>query len=114
VRYVPAASANLFFYGGKYWAFANDGWYKSTGYNGPWTGVTPSVVPRSVLLVPVNYYRVPPGHWKQWQRQRPPHWANEWGPEWAQKRQWKERDDDHDHGGNKDHGGKGKGHGRDN
>ena len=117
VRYVPTASANLFFYGGKYWAFANGGWYTSRGYNGPWVVVAPRVVPRDVLLVPVNYYRVPPGHWKQWQKQRPPHWANEWGHEWAQKRQWKDRDDDHDGGRGKDHDrgdGKGKGHGRGN
>jgi hypothetical protein len=39
VRYVPTASANLFFYGGKYWAFANGGWYTSRGYNGPWVVV---------------------------------------------------------------------------
>ena len=58
VRYVPTASANLFFYGGQYWAFANGGWHVSAGYNGPWIVVAPSVVPRSVLLVPVNYYRV--------------------------------------------------------
>ena len=129
VRYVPAASANLFFYGGQYWAFANGGWHVSAGYNGPWIVVAPSVVPRSVLLVPVNYYRVPPGHWNQWQRQRPPRWGNEWGREWAEKRQWKERDDDRDRARGRDHDrgerkgdgrdqgrgdGKGKGHGRGN
>jgi hypothetical protein len=92
VRYVPTPSANLFFYGSQYWAFADGGWYTSRGYNGPWVVVAPTVVPRSVLLVPVNYYRAPPGHWKQWQKQRPPHWGNEWGREWAEKRQWKERD----------------------
>ena len=116
VRYVPTPSANLFFYGSQYWAFANGGWHVSHDYNGPWVVVAPQFVPRSILLVPVNYYRVPPGHWKQWQRQRPPHWANEWGHEWAEKRQWKERDDDHDRGHNRDRdrgNGKGKGHGRD-
>ena len=58
----------------------------SAGYNGPWIVVAPKVVPRPVLLVPVNYYRVPPGHWKQWQKQQPPRWGNEWGREWAEKR----------------------------
>ena len=117
VQYVPTPSANLFFYGSQYWAFANGGWYTSRGYNGPWVVVAPTVVPRSVLLVPVNYYRAPPGHWKQWQKQRPPHWGNEWGREWAEKRQWKERDDDHDRGHDRDHDrgkGKGKGHARSN
>ncbi len=27
VQYAPAAPANLFVYGGQYWAFANGGWY---------------------------------------------------------------------------------------
>jgi hypothetical protein len=117
VRYVPTAPANLFSYGNKYWAFVNGRWYRSAGYNGPWVVVPPTVVPRSVLLVPVNYYRVPPGHWKQWKKQRPPHWGSEWGPQWAQKRQWKDRDDGHERGHGKSpdkgkHNGKGKGHGK--
>ena len=93
VRYVPAASANLFFYGGQYWAYANSGWYVSRGYNGPWVVVAPQIVPRPVLLVPVNYYRVPPGHWNQWQKKSPPRWGHEWGSDWAHKRGWKDRDD---------------------
>ena len=74
VRYVPTPSANLFFYGSQYWAFANGGWYTRRGYNGPWVVVAPTVVPRDVLLVPVNTTAFP-GHWKQWQKQRPPHWG---------------------------------------
>jgi len=128
VQYVPAVSANLFFYSGQYWAFVNDGWHVSAGHNGPWTLVAPHFVPRPVLLVPVHYYRVPPGHWKQWQRQHPPRWGNEWGREWAAKREWKEReherDDDRGKGpghkrewkerehGRDDERGKGRGHGR--
>ena len=113
VRYVPSAPANLFFYGGQYWAFANGGWHVSGGYNGPWIVVAPNFVPRPVLLVPVSYYRVPPGHWKQWQRQQPPRWRDEWGREWADKREWKDRNDDQDRGHGKgqdrdDDGGKGK------
>ena len=38
VQYVPSAPANLFFYGGQYWAFANGGWHVSGGYNGPSAG----------------------------------------------------------------------------
>ena len=102
VQYVPSGQANLFFYGGQYWAFANSGWYVSRGYNGPWIVVAPNIVPRPVLLVPVNYYHVRPGHWNQWQRQQPPRWGNEWGHEWAERRQWRERNDDHDRGRGKD------------
>jgi hypothetical protein len=110
VQYAPAAPANLFFYGSQYWTFVSGTWYVSRGYNGPWIVVAPAVVPRPVLRVPVGYYRVPPGHWKQWERRQPPHWHDEWGPEWADKRGWKghahERDDDGDRG-------HGHGHGRD-
>jgi len=117
VRYVaaPSTPGNLFFYNGQYWVFSAGGWYVSGGYNGPWVVVAPQFVPRPVLLVPVQYYHVPPGHWKQWERARPPHWQEEWGREWADKREWKAReargrDDDRD-----DHPGKGRGrgHGRD-
>jgi hypothetical protein len=105
VQYVPAPAApsNLFFYNGQYWAFAGGGWYVSGGYNGPWVVVGPQFVPRPVLLVPVQYYHVPPGHWKQWERSRPPRWQYDWGREWADGREWKD-----------DKKGKGKGgrHGR--
>jgi hypothetical protein len=113
VRYVPAATTpgNLFYYDGQYWAFAYQGWYVSSGYNGPWVYVAPQFVPRPVLLVPVGYYHVPPGHWKPWDRGHAPHWREDWGPEWADKRQWK-RDRDDDHNGHPGKG-KGKGHGRD-
>jgi len=101
VQYVPSAPVNLFFYSNQYWAFANGGWYVSAGYNGPWIVVAPQFVPRPVLRVPVNYYRMPPGHWKQWQKKQPPRWGSEWGREWADKRAW---NDDRDRGESKGHG----------
>jgi hypothetical protein len=113
VQYVTTVPYNLFVYNGQYWAFSDGGWYVAAGYNGPWIVVAPQFVPRPLLLVPVRYYRVPPGHWKQWERQRPPHWREQWGHEWAEKRQW--RADGHDRDGDRDHGrdrGPGRGHGR--
>ena len=119
VQYVPTGNANIFFYSNQYWVFVNGAWHVSRGYNGPWVLVAPAVVPRPVLLVPVAYYRVPPGHWKPWHRQAPPHWGEEWGREWSEKRQWKDRDDQGEQGKGdgrgkgKDEGrGKGEGHGR--
>lgn len=117
VQYVPAASANLFFYNGQYWAFANGGWYVSAGHRGPWIVVAPQFVPRPVLLVPVRYYHVPPGHWKKLRHDRPPHWDREWGHDWAKKRGWKGRDGDDDHGrgdgdGHREGRGGGRSHGR--
>jgi len=107
VQYVPATSGNLFFYGGQYWAFVNSSWHVSAGYNGPWIIVAPRFVPRPILLVPVQYYHVPPGHWKQWHKNHPPRWGDEWGREWSEKRDWKGRDRDRD--GDHD---RGRGHGR--
>ncbi len=110
VQYVTSAPYNLFVYEGQYWAFTNGGWYVAAGYNGPWIVVGPQFVPRPLLLVPVRYYHVPPGHWKQWERQRPPRWHDEWGREWAEKRQWRANKHDGD-GGDHDRG-RGRGHGR--
>jgi len=111
VQYVPSAPTNLFVFGGQYWAFTNGAWYVSGGHQGPWIVVAPQFVPRPVLLVPVRYYHVPPGHWKQWDHKRPPRWDDDWGREWSEKRAWKhrDRDDDDDDRGK----GRGRGHGRD-
>jgi hypothetical protein len=98
VQYVPVGPTNLFFYNGQYWVFANGAWYLSAGYQGPWIVVAPTFVPRPLLLVPVRYYRVPPGHWRTWEPRHPPHWHDEWGREWAHRRGWShgDRDDDRD------------------
>ena len=91
VQYAPSAPGNFFFYGGQYWVFSGGGWHVSRGFNGPWILVAPQYVPRPVLLVPVRYYHVPPGHWKQWHHEAPPRWEHEWGHPWAEKRGWKDR-----------------------
>jgi len=121
VQYVPAEPANLFFYNGQYWAFMNGGWYMGPGYNGPWIVVAPQFVPRPVLLVPVRYYHVPPGHWRQWEDREPPRWHEEWGREWADKREWRGREyerewreREHEHERDNERGeGRGRGRGRD-
>jgi len=99
VQYAPSTPGNVFFYGSQYWVFTGGGWHVSRGFNGPWILVAPQFVPRPVLLVPVRYYHVPPGHWKQWQSEAPPRWEHEWGHSWAEKRGWKERGNDN-RGGN--------------
>jgi hypothetical protein len=74
VMYAPAVGANYFFYGSDYYVFANGGWYVSRGHNGPWILVAPEFVPRPILMVPVQYYRVPPPAWKDWRRDAAPRW----------------------------------------
>src|SRR5258705_3066003 len=82
----PAAPVNLFLYGGQYWAFANGGWHVSRGHNGPWVVVGPQFVPRPVLMVPVQYYHVPPGHWNKLDRQHAPRRRVDFGPAMAEQR----------------------------
>jgi hypothetical protein len=82
VYYAPGVDSNYFFYDGLYWDFANDNWYSSAWYNGPWQFVDPVYVPTYVLWVPVRYYRHPPGYFRAWHRDYPPHWSARWGNDW--------------------------------
>jgi hypothetical protein len=82
VYYAPQLDSNYFFYDGAYWVYANDGWYSSTWYNGPWMVVQPAFVPYYVLRVPVRYYRRPPVYFHGWVASAPPRWGEHWGPAW--------------------------------
>ncbi len=111
VYYAPRAPANVFFYAGQYWAFANSGWFVGPTWNGPWGVVAPVYVPAPLLGVPVRYYAAPPPQWKQWHRDAPPHWDAHHGREWREEpheRNWREQEQHWDRGGGK---GKGKGGG---
>jgi hypothetical protein len=82
IAYAPAVAANVFFYGGQYWVFANDAWYAGPTYGGPWVVVGPPYIPLPLLTVPVGYFRAPPPYWKHWRRDAPPRWNPAWGHEW--------------------------------
>ena len=86
VYYEPRVSANYFFYDGLFWVYADDNWYQSSWYNGPWMMVRPEHVPVYVLRVPVRYYRSPPAYFHGWRADAPPHWNEHWGHEWEQQR----------------------------
>ena len=81
--YAPQLQANLFFYDGLYWVYADDNWYTGAWYNGPWTRVMPQYVPLYVLRIPVRYYRAPPGYFRRWRSDAPPRWDEHWGDDWA-------------------------------
>lgn len=72
VYYAPEVPVNIFFYGGRYYTFHDEAWFRATTHNGPWNVIAVKKVPRPVLTVPVEYYNVPPDHWKQG---GPPPWA---------------------------------------
>jgi hypothetical protein len=74
VQYAPSIGGNYFFYAGRYYAFTDDVWYASSGYDGPWLALAPELVPVPLLAVPISYYRLPPRYWAPWRRDRPPRW----------------------------------------
>jgi hypothetical protein len=86
VYYAPQLDSNYFFYDGLYWVYAQDGWYSSSWYDGPWDLVTPEFVPVFVLRVPVRYYRQPPVFFRGWVGEAAPRWGEHWGRDWEQRR----------------------------
>jgi hypothetical protein len=86
VYYAPRVDANYFFYDGLYWIYADDYWYSSYWYDGPWSPVEPGIVPLFILRIPVRYYRQPPEYFRDWRRDAPPRWHEHWGREWEQER----------------------------
>jgi hypothetical protein len=62
VYHVPSVSYNLFAFGGRYYSFHNNAWFIAVSPGAPWTMVTAEAVPVAVRGVPVEYYRIPPGH----------------------------------------------------
>jgi len=86
VYYAPQLDSNFFFYDGLYWVYAEDSWYASSWYNGPWDPVAPEWVPLFVLRVPVRYYRQPPPYFRDWGPEAPPRWGEHWGRNWEQRR----------------------------
>jgi hypothetical protein len=86
VYYAPRLHSNYFFYDGMYWVYADDNWYASSWYNGPWALVAPEVVPVFVLRIPVRYYRAAPPYFREWRADAPPRWGQHYGPQWEQRR----------------------------
>jgi hypothetical protein len=72
VYYAPGASENLFFYKGRYYTLVNSVWSIAPAYNGPWVVIQMGKVPQPVLAIPMEYYKIPPGHMKP---KGPPPWA---------------------------------------
>jgi hypothetical protein len=72
VYYAPEATTNLFFDKGQYYTVANGVWSSSPVYRGPWAVVQLGKVPTPVLTVPLEYYKILPGHMK---KKGPPPWA---------------------------------------
>jgi hypothetical protein len=86
VYYAPEVDGNVFFYDGLYWVYADDQWYSSFWFDGPWDSVASYAVPLFILRVPVRYYRRPPAYFRGWRIDAPPRWGEHWGSRWQQQR----------------------------
>jgi hypothetical protein len=74
VYYVRDVPANLLVYKGRYYTVANGVWSMARAYTCPWMVIQVGPVPPPVLAVPVEYYKIPPGHLK---KKGPPPWAGQ-------------------------------------
>ena len=72
VYYAPEGLVDYFRYHGRYYAVVHDVWSTAPAANGPWVTIRIGQVPRPVRSVPVDYYKIPPGHLKT---HGPPPWA---------------------------------------
>jgi hypothetical protein len=72
VSYAPSVDFNLFVYGGRYYTFHEGSWFYAQSHRGPWLFIAPDRVPRPVVGVPANYYKIPPGHAKKMVRSGAP------------------------------------------
>ena len=80
VYFVPNISAEIFFYGGRWYNRIGTRWYWGASYRGPWNYVEVRVLPGPLRKLPRDYrgrygsdrYRVPYGHWKKRDRDTPP------------------------------------------
>jgi hypothetical protein len=65
VQYAPSLQVDLFFFD-KRWYYPHGGyWYVGPSYRGPWTPIAIGTLPPAIVGVPVKYYKVPPGHFKE-------------------------------------------------
>jgi hypothetical protein len=71
VSYVPSVQVDLFFFQ-KQWYYAHGGhWWVGPSYRGPWVLVGAGRLPQPIVAVPVRYYKVPPGHLKDFEGDSP-------------------------------------------
>ena len=72
VSYAPSIEVDLFFFDKRWYYPHGSYWYVGPTYKGPWAFVAVGKLPRSIVAVPVRYYKVPPGHLKKLDGGGPP------------------------------------------
>jgi hypothetical protein len=96
VQVVPECDHEVFYTNGYYWAREDGVWYRSRNHRGGWVMMQPRAVP--VALV-----KVPPGHYKHWNRAkyggaRPGPAYRAYDDRGHGHDRGHDRDDDHGHG----------------
>ena len=103
VYYAPNLPYNYFVYHKVHYLYHEGRWFRARRYNGPWTAIAIVQVPRPVLVVPIEHYRIRPAHWEH---HGPPPWAHERQRERGWERQ---HGRGHDRDGERHDRGRGKG-----
>jgi hypothetical protein len=98
----PGLPYNYFVYQKAYYLYHDGRWFRARRHNGPWTAIAIAQVPRPILAVPVEHYRVRPSHWEH---HGPPPWAHEREHDWEHDLGHGHDQDGHHHdrGHGKDH-----------
>ncbi len=86
---VPDIDSEVFFYGGRWFSYHDNYWFRATVYSGPWVRVRIGNVPSRLHRLPGHYrqhihsksHRIHRSelkkHWKSWERDR--HWDHDGG-----------------------------------
>ncbi|MFI5294301.1 MAG: hypothetical protein ACHQ0Y_04680 [Thermodesulfovibrionales bacterium] len=85
VYYAPDTNADLLFYHGYWYRPYEGGWYRAHSYNGRWTRLASSRVPRALIDLPPGYRGMSRGrgkiaygqltsNWGRWEKER--YWDN--------------------------------------
>ncbi len=100
--YLVPNTVGLYFYGGYWYRFHENHWFRSTIYSGPWRTIGATLVPPSVVVIPPDYIlSVPPGYHRIRYGDFHSHWRN-WGYNHYWSKQAWYRDHSQHHWGGRD------------
>ena len=96
VYYVRDSNADIYRYGGWYYANESGRWYRASSYRGPWIYVRARAVPRQIFYVPTNYRRNWRGDYGYWRNR-------DYDRDWDRRDRWNnDRNNDRNYDPNND------------
>jgi len=100
--YLVPNTVGLYFYGGFWYRFHENHWFRATLYSGPWRTIVATLVPRSVVVIPPDYVlSMPQGYHRIRYNDFHSHWKN-WGHNHYWNKQTWYRDHAQHHWGGRD------------